>query len=66
VISASLMPRFFQPIGQQTGLDVLIAVAVVPIAQITIAQLVLKKGNNPILCGAFALAYLTHSNLLFS
>ena len=45
-----------QPCGEQALLDVVVAVAVGPVAEVAVAQLVAEQGDDAVLSGAFGLA----------
>ena len=47
--------------GEQLFLDVAVAVAVGPVAEVAIAQLVAEQGDDAVLRGAFGLADVAHT-----
>ncbi|MNR23843.1 hypothetical protein D3C85_1408910 [compost metagenome] len=49
-----------QPIGQQSHLDIAVAVTRAPVAQVAIAQLLAEQVDHPLLGGAFGLANGAH------
>lgn len=52
-----------KPIGQQHLLDVAVALAVLPIAEVGVAQRVLEEADDALMGEAFPLANATHRSL---
>src|SRR5688572_12058381 len=46
-----------QPGGEQTFLDVAIAITICPITEVTVTQLITEEGDDAVLRGAFRFAY---------
>ena len=55
-----------QPGGEQPFLDVAVAVAVGPVAEVAVAQLVAEQGDDAVLRGAFGLADGAHTSRILS
>ena len=45
---------------EESFLDIAVALAVSPVAEVAVAKLIAEQGDNAVLCNAFGFAYVAH------